>query len=94
MFGLGAIICSVAKICVSIISCQVVSKAIQAIGRALGIIKDKDQIEDLGDRALQAEEKGITPDKYSTFDEFKQALDNFELNPDKTKATSLEEKEK
>lgn len=94
MFGLGAILCSVAKICVSVISCQVVSKAIQAIGRALGIIKEKDQIEDLGDRALQAEEKGITPDKYSTFNEYKQALDNFELNPDKTKATSLEEKEK
>lgn len=94
MFGLGILVGSIAKICVSIVSCEIISKAIQAIGKALGLIKDNDKIEDLGDRALQAEEEGLTIDKFSTFEEYKQALDNFEVDPEKTKANSLEDKER
>ena len=94
MFGIGVIVGSIAKICMSLSLVDVVSKVIQAIGKALGIIKDEDEAGKLGDAALQAEKEGITPDKYSTFDEYKRALDNFKLDPDMSKSTSLEDKER
>lgn len=45
---------------------KVIGNAIASIAKELGIIKPDRDIEEFGDRALQAEEKGITPDKYSS----------------------------
>lgn len=94
MFGLGLLVGSIANICVSIVSCKIISKAIETIGKALGIIKVEDKIEDLGDRALQAEDEGITLDNFSTFEEYKEALEKFEIDPEKTKSNSMEAKER
>ena len=47
---------------------KIVGNAIVSIAKALGIIKPERTVEEIGDRALQAEEKGITPDKYESYE--------------------------
>ena len=49
--------------------------------QALGIFKAGEKVEDLGDRALQAADNGITPDKFKNFDEYMAALRNFDIDP-------------
>ena len=74
--------------------CVAVSKLVQAIGKALGLIKEDEKPEDLGDKALQAEEQGITPDKFKTYEEYANRIQNFELDPEKSKKYSTEDKMK
>lgn len=59
--------------------------------KALGIDESKEATE-MGDRMLQAEEQGITPDNFETYDEYIKAIDNFELNPEKSQQFSEKEK--
>ena len=93
MFGLG-IITAVASLAVKALTCVAVSKLVQAIGKALGLIKEDEKLEDLGDKALQAEEQGITPDKFKTYEEYVTRIQNFELDPEKSKKYSTEDKMK
>lgn len=44
---------------------------------------DEDKLE-VGDRVLQAEEKGIYPENYESFDEYYEAIKNFEIDPEKS----------
>ena len=74
--------------------CEAVKKLVQAIGKALGLIKEDEKLEDLGDKALQAEEQGITPDKFKTYEEYVTRIQNFELDPEKSKKYSTEDKMK
>ena len=74
--------------------CEAVSKLVQAIGKALGLIKEDEKPEDLGDKALQAEEQGITPDKFKSYEEYANRIQNFELDPEKSKSYSTEDKMK
>ena len=46
-------------------------------------MKEKDNLEDLGERSLQAEESGIIPDNYQKFEDYQKAIDNFEIDPKK-----------
>ena len=93
MFGLG-IITAVASLAVKALTCVAVSKLVQAIGKALGLIKEDEKPEDLGDKALQAEEQGITPDKFKSYEEYANRIQNFELDPEKSKNYSTEDKMK
>ena len=74
--------------------CEAVSKLVRAIGKALGLIKEDEKPEDLGDKALQAEEQGITPDKFKSYEEYANRIQNFELDPEKSKNYSTEDKMK
>lgn len=66
-----------------------VAKAIGIFANAflqgLGVIKPNEQVENIGDRALQAAEAGITMDKFDDFDEYMENLRNFELDPELSK---------
>lgn len=62
------------------------------IGTVLGLIDKDTDAEDLGDRALQAEEQGKKPEDYDSFEEFVNSLDDFEVDPVKSKELSAEEK--
>lgn len=62
------------------------------IGKALGIIKPETQVDELGDKALQAEEAGITPDQFETYSAYVKAIDGFQVDPEKSNQTSLEQK--
>ncbi len=60
--------------------------------QALGILKQDEQVEDLGERALQAAQADITLDKFEDFDEYMDALRNFELDPEVAAKRSTAEK--
>lgn len=61
----------------------------QALGRfantflqGLGILKPQEDIQDLGDRALQAANQGITLEKFADFDAYMEALREVKLDPE------------
>ena len=66
--------------------------AIQVLSIVLGVIGKDDTIEDIGDRAIQAQEAGINPENYSTYREYVDAIKSFELDPKKSKEISSTEK--
>lgn len=53
--------------------------------QAVGILKPDEDVKQLGERALQAAQEGITPEKFDDFDDYVEALRNFEIDPDKAK---------
>ncbi|UBH26244.1 hypothetical protein [Aeromonas enteropelogenes] len=63
-----------------------------ALLKGLGILKPDENIEEQGERALQAAEQGITADKFDDFDDYVAALRSFELDPDKASKRSPAEK--
>lgn len=76
-----------------------VSPALGVVGRfangfvsALGIFKPEEKVEDIGDRALQAADKGITLEKFDKFDEYLDKLRNFDISPKATAERSMAEK--
>ena len=95
MFGviLGALSAAV-SLAVKAVACVAVAKLVQSIAKALGLVKEDEKPEDLGDKALQAEEQGITPDKFKTYEEYANRIQNFELDPEKSKKYSTEDKMK
>lgn len=58
----------------------------------LGIFKPDEDVEDMGDRAIQAGEAGIKPDKFDTFEEYMDEIRNFKLDPEKSAQMSGVEK--
>lgn len=58
----------------------------------LDILKPGERIDDMGDRALQAADKGITLDKFEKFDDYMNALRKFELDPEQSAKNSPEAK--
>jgi len=61
--------------------------------KGLGIFKENDsEPEEWGDRAIQAEQQQIFPNQFDDFDDYLDALRNFELDPEKSKESNLEQK--
>ena len=71
---------------------QVVANMLTSICRELGLLPPEIQEEELGDCAIQAEEEGITPDKFDTYQEYVQAIQDFDIDPEKSAEISPEEK--
>ena len=67
-------------------------KVIDIVCKALGILDADENTEDLGDRAMQAEEAGIKPENFETYQEYKATIDAFELDPEKSEKYKPEEK--
>lgn len=70
--------------------CAAVKAFAEVISTAFGPETD---VEELGDKALQAEEDGITPENFESFEEYVEAIDKFELDPEKSKSYTPEEKQ-
>ncbi len=58
--------------------------AIDVICKVLGMLEPKETTEDIGDRAIQAQEAGIRPENYGTYKEYLSAIKNFEIDPKKS----------
>lgn len=71
---------------------QVVKAIANVVLSVLTIFKPGEDVEDMGDRALQAAEQGIKPDKFDTFDEYMAEIRNFRLDPEKSSSLSSIEK--
>ena len=59
---------------------------------ALDIFKPGEDVEDMGDRALQAAEQGIKPENYDRYDEYLDEIRTFELDPEKSAQRTSAEK--
>lgn len=62
------------------------------IVKGLGIVQPEENATDLGDKALQAEEAGITPENYDSYEEYLKAVEKFETNP--KRSAKIDENEK
>lgn len=63
-----------------------------ALLHVLAIFKPDETVDDMGERAMQAAEDGITPDKFENFDEYMAELRSFELDPEVAEKRSTVEK--
>lgn len=88
--GVGSVIAGVVSALAPV--AEALGKFTSAFLQGLGILKPDEKAEDLGERALQAAEKGITLDQFDNFDSYVDALRNFELDPDKAANRSPVEK--
>jgi len=73
---------------------KVIGNAVASIAKALGIIKPERDVADIGDRALQAEEKGMTPDKFSSYEAWVKAIEKDDWGYDPEKNKDMDEKTK
>lgn len=71
---------------------QAVVNVLTSICRDLGILPPEMQEEELGDRAIQAEEAGIKLEDFDTYQEYVKAIQDFEIDPEKSDGILLEEK--
>ncbi|MGP1457874.1 MAG: hypothetical protein ACTTKL_00985 [Treponema sp.] len=71
---------------------KALGSAFVALGKALGIIKPETKPEELGDKAIQAEEAGIKPENFDSYDKYVKAVEGFKVDPEKSKLIPEEEK--
>lgn len=63
-----------------------------SLAQSLGFINQDLSPEELGDKALQAEEDGISPEQFSTYEEYVKKVESFETDPNKSLTISTEDK--
>lgn len=100
MFGfpiLGEVLSTVSRLVPMII--EIVGKnflqfaqIITGIFKGLGLMPPEERVTDLGDKAIQAEEAGITPENYDSYGEYLKAIEKFELDPEKSHNIAEREK--
>lgn len=88
--GVGAVIGNIVTALAPV--AEALGKFANAFLQGLGILKPDEKTEELGERALQAAEKGITIEKFDDFDGYMDVLRNFDLDPDKAEKRSTAEK--
>lgn len=71
---------------------KVIANAVLGIAKALGFIKPETNVQEMGDKALQAEATGIKPENFNSYEDFVKEIENFKLDPEKSKLTTEEEK--
>lgn len=86
MIGLILGVLSVAATALAVAKCAI------DIAKDLGLIKKETQIEELGDRALRAEQDGIVPEKFEKYEEYVKAIENYKIEPDDKREFSEEDK--
>lgn len=71
---------------------KTVANFANALLQSLAIFHPTETVQDMGDRALQAAEQGITIDKFDKFDEYMSTLRDFDINPELSKKHNTVEK--
>lgn len=83
----------VSSIGLSVKRLEILGSSFILIAKALGIITATEiKAVDLGDKALQAEKEGINPENYKTYLEYLNIIENFDLDPEKSKQWTESEK--
>ena len=101
--GLIAAICGIASAALSVAKAlgavglaieglKMVVNSLVNVCKALGLIEEDTDPEELGDKAIQAEESGIKPENFKTYEDYVKAVENFEIDPEKSKLTTEKEK--
>lgn len=70
----------------------VVGNVFQAVATIFGIFKQDEKMEEMGDRAIQAGQGGIQMENYDEYDDYMDAIRNFEVDPEKSKSITSQDK--
>lgn len=87
--AVSSIVTAIAKVAPLL---SAVANVIMGICKALGLCKPEEKVEDLGDKAIQAGDEGIKPENYSNYQDYVKAVQDFEVDPEKSKRITPEEK--
>lgn len=71
---------------------RAVANVVMSICQTLGLIKPEEKVEDLGDKAIQAGDEGIKPENYANYQDYVKAVQDFQVDPEKSKRITPEEK--
>lgn len=71
---------------------RVVEGIANTVSQVMGIFNSHETAENIGDRAIQAADKGLTPDQFENHGEYMSALRDFELDPAKSEKLSDSQK--
>ena len=98
MAAVGAIASTAVTVVKGLVGLGLAVNALKALGtavigiaKALGLIESETNVEDLGDKALQAGEEGITPEKYDRYEAYVKAVEGFKADPEKSKLLTEED---
>lgn len=69
-----------------------IADAMLTMAKILNGLDPKESAEELGDKALQAEEQDIKPEHYDTYDEYLKAVEDFPTDKVRSEELSTEEK--
>lgn len=84
---------TVCKVAVAVAtSVSAIATAVSTVANAFGLIKTTNP-EQLGDKALQADEDGIHPESFETYQDYLEAVEEFPVDPERSKKWTKEEKE-
>lgn len=86
------VIKAVAIVGLAIDGIRKIADSIMGLGKSLGLINPEVEVDELGDKALQAEEAGIHPGGFPSYAEYFKKVEDYELDPEKSKEFSEEEK--
>lgn len=70
---------------------KLIANLLTSLAKMLGLVEESNP-EQLGDKALQAEEAGITPETCSTYEEYLEKVEKFEIDPIASKKYTEEQK--
>ena len=70
----------------------VIARVATMVFAVLDIFKPDEGVEEVGDRAIQAEEAGINRDRFENHDEYMEALRDFDLDPQRSEEITADEK--
>lgn len=65
---------------------------IEAVARILGVFRPDEDLDVIGDRALQAADQNIKPENYASHQQYMESLRSFSLDPQRSEDTSVESK--
>lgn len=98
--GISSVLSVVAKLApavIKIVGTELINlaKAIEAFCIVLGILKPEEDVENIGDKALQAEQDEVNPIKPEDFDSHEKYLEKlreYELDPEKSRKITQDQK--
>lgn len=70
----------------------VIVNSIINVCKTLAVVKEDTSIEALGNKIMQAEECGLVPENFKSYDEYVKMLENFECNSEKNKQYTIDQK--
>ncbi len=88
--GIGTFVGEIGKLAIGAI--KLVVGLIVKVCQVLGLIEADEDPEELGDKVLQAQEEGITPESCENYEEYAKKIRNFKLDPEKSKKHSQVDK--
>lgn len=84
-----SVVKSLAVVGMAVEGLKSIGKVLVNLAKSLGLIKPQMQVDELGDKAIQS---GYDPEQYDTYNDYVKAVEDFNLDPEKSKTISEDEK--